>query len=70
MTLAEVAQAYPPQQGLAEVVTYLRIAAHAGAAVDETIKDTIVIPATPVHTFASDGRQDKYVLIPRVIFMR
>lgn len=70
VTLAEVAQAYPPQQGLAEVVTYLRIAAHAGAAVDETIKDTIVIPAAPISTFASGGRQDKYVRIPRVIFMR
>jgi hypothetical protein len=36
VTLAEVANAFPPQQGLAEIVTYLRIASHEGAAVDET----------------------------------
>ncbi len=65
VTLAEVAQTYPPQQGLAEVVTYLRIAAHAGAAIDESIKDTIIIPSTN-----PDERQDKQVRIPRVIFLR
>jgi hypothetical protein len=63
VTLADVARAYPPRQGLAEVVTYLRIAAHEESPVDETIQDTILLPAT-------DGRPDKHVRIPRVIFTR
>jgi hypothetical protein len=63
VTLAEVAQAYPPQQGLAEVVTYLRIAAHEGAPVDETIQETIVIRT-------AGSRHAKHVSVPRVIFMR
>ncbi len=63
--------AYPPQQGLAEIVTYLRIASHEGAAVDETIKDTIIIPgAGPASPFIRDGRPDKHVRVPRVIFTR
>ena len=71
VTLAEVAWAYPPQQGLAEIVTYLRIASYEGAAVDETIKDTIVIPgAGPASPFIRDGRPDKHVRVPRVIFTR
>jgi hypothetical protein len=70
VTLADVAQTYPPKQGLAEVVAYLRIAAHTGAAIDETIKDTIVIPATSILGVTADGRQDKQVHIPRVIFIR
>ena len=71
VTLAEVATAFPPQQGLAEIVTYLRIASHEGAAVDETIKDTIVIPGTdPASRFIRGGRPDKHVRIPRVIFTR
>jgi len=63
VTLAEVAKAYPPQQGLAEVVTYLRIAANEGAPVDESIQETIVIPAV-------DSRPDRHVRVPRVIFTR
>ncbi len=63
VTLAEVAQAYPPEQGLAEVVTYLRIAAHQGAPVDDGITETIVLPA-------ADSRPDRHVRIPRVIFTR
>jgi hypothetical protein len=71
VTLAEVANAFPPQQGLAEIVTYLRIASHEGAAVDETIKDTIVIPgAGPASPLIRDGRPDKHVRVPRVIFTR
>jgi hypothetical protein len=63
VTLGEVAKIYPPSQGLAEVVTYLRIAANEGAAVDETIQETIVIPA-------AERRPDKHVRVPRIIFMR
>ena len=71
VTLAEVADAYPPQQGLAEIVTYLRIASHEGAAVDETITDTIIIPgAGPASPLIRDGRSDKHVRVPRVIFTR
>ena len=71
VTLAEVAHAYPPQQGLAEIVTYLRIASHEGAAVDETIKDTIIIPGIgPASPFTRDGRPEKHVRVPRVIFTR
>jgi hypothetical protein len=71
VTLAEVANAFPPQQGLAEIVTYLRIASYEGAAVDETIKDTIVIPsANPASPLIRDGRPDKHVRVPRVIFTR
>jgi hypothetical protein len=66
-----VANAFPPQQGVAEIVTYLRIASHEGAAVDETIKDTIVIPgADPASPLIRDGRPDKRVRVPRVIFTR
>jgi len=69
VTLAEVATAYPPQQGLAEIVTYLRIAAHDGAAVDETIKDTVVVSsASSAHI--EEGLRTKQVSIPRVIFIR
>lgn len=63
VTLAEVAKAYPPEQGLAELVTYLRIAAHQGAPVDEAITETIVLPA-------ADSCPDRHVRIPRVIFTR
>jgi hypothetical protein len=63
VTLAEVAEAYPPQQGLAEVVTYLRIAAHEGAPVDDAVKEIIILPST-------NGRQNRHVHVPRVIFMR
>lgn len=71
VTLAEVTRAYPPQQGLAEVVTYFRIAAHEGAPVDETIREIIVIPAASVPTSgAPNGQPGKHVRVPRVIFMR
>ena len=40
MTLAEVTSAFPPEHGLAEVVAYLRIAGHEGAAVDESVTET------------------------------
>jgi hypothetical protein len=71
VTLAEVTRAYPPEQGLAEIVTYLRIAAHEGAPVDETITETIVIPAaSPATTSAPTGRPRKHVRVPRVIFIR
>jgi hypothetical protein len=63
VTLAEVAEAYPPEQGLAEIVTYLRIAAHQGASVDEAITETIDLPA-------AENRPERHVRIPRVIFVR
>jgi len=63
VTLAEVAQAYPLEQGLAEVVAYLRIAAHQGAPVDDAIMETILLAAT-------GDRPERHVRIPRVIFTR
>lgn len=63
VTLADIAQAYPPEQGLAEVVTYLRIAANEGAPVDDEITETIMLPA-------ADSRPERQVRIPRVIFTR
>jgi hypothetical protein len=63
VTLAEVTRAFPPEQGLAEVVAYLRIAAHEGAPVDEAVSEKILIPGTP-------GKAGKNVRVPRVIFTR
>ena len=61
VSLAEVTAAYPPELGLAEVVGYLRIAASEGAAVDESITETLVIPA-------HGDTGEKRVRLPRVIF--
>jgi hypothetical protein len=61
VTLAEVASAFPPEQGLAEVIGYLRIANNDGAAMDESVTDTVVIPS-------SGERPEKHVRLPRVIF--
>ena len=61
MTLAEVTSAFPPEHGLAEVVAYLRIAGNDGAAVDESVTETLVIPA-------SGEKAEKRVRLPRVIF--
>lgn len=60
VTLSEVASAFPPEQGLAEVVAYLRIAGEVGAAVDETVKETLLLTAS--------GRHTKRVRVPRIIF--
>jgi len=61
VTLAEVASAFPPEQGLAEVIGYLRIANNDGAAIDDSVTDTVVIPS-------SGQRPEKHVRLPRVIF--
>lgn len=61
VTLAEVAAAFPPEQGLAEVVTYLRIAGEDGAAVDETVRETVLLAA-------SESKPSRRVRLPRVIF--
>jgi uncharacterized protein DUF3375 len=61
VTLGEVAAAFPPQQGLAEVVTYLRIAGEQGAAVDESIRETLILPA-------AEERGPRRITLPRVIF--
>ena len=61
VTLAEVTSAFPPEQGLAEVVAYLRIAGDEGAAVDESVTETVVIPP-------GAERAGKRVRLPRVIF--
>ncbi len=62
VTLVEVAAAFPPEQGLAEVVAYFKLAANdMSAIVDETITETLVVPA--------HGRTpEKRVRLPRVIF--
>lgn len=61
VTLAEVTSVFPPEQGLAEVVAYLRIAGAEGAAVDESVTETVVLPP-------SAGRAEKRIHLPRVIF--
>lgn len=61
VTLSEVASAFPPEQGLAEVVAYLRIAGEDGAAVDESIKETLLLTA-------ASGKHKKRVQVPRIIF--
>jgi hypothetical protein len=61
VTLGEVAAAFPPQQGLAEVVTYLRIAGEQGAAVDESVRETLILPA-------AEERGPRRITLPRVIF--
>ena len=61
VTLGEVAAAFPPEHGLAEIVGYLRIAGEGGAAVDESVHDTLLLAA-------SDKRPARCVRLPRVIF--
>ena len=62
VTLAEVAAAFPPEHGLAEVVGYLRIAASdPSATIDEAISETLFIPA-------HGDKAGKRVRLPRVIF--
>lgn len=61
VTLSEVASAFPPEQGLAEVVAYLRIAGEQGAAVDESIRETLLLAA-------ANGRAARRVQVPRIIF--
>lgn len=61
VTLAEVATAFPPEHGLAEIVGYLRIAGEEGAAVDESVTETLVIPS-------GRGPGARRVRLPRVIF--
>jgi hypothetical protein len=61
VTLGEVAAAFPPEQGLAEVVTYLRIAGESGAAVDESVHETLLLAAV-------EERPARRVRLPRVIF--
>ncbi len=61
-TLAEVAERFPPEQGLAELVGYIRIAStDARATLDEKITETVVLPAHGAHRARS-------VRVPRVIF--
>jgi hypothetical protein len=62
VTLAEVAAAFPPEHGLAEIVAYLRIAAGDDTAtVDETITELVDLPA-------HGDKLPKRVRLPRVIF--
>jgi hypothetical protein len=63
VTLAEVFTSYPIEQGMAEVVAYLLIAANAPEhSIDRTVSDTI-----PMATADSDERT---VTVPRIIFRR
>lgn len=70
VTLAEVATEYPPQQGIAEIVSYLRIAAQGGATIDEASEDTIIVPASTSSGAGGTARAAKQIRIPRVIFIR
>lgn len=64
VTLADIIATYPPEQGLAEVVGYLRVAAHDGATIDDTIIETLSLPAV------DRDKPTKQVQLPRVIFSR
>jgi hypothetical protein len=61
ITLAEIAAAYPPEHGLAEVVAYLKIAASDDAVVDESVTEILVIPRR-------GEIPEKRIRMPRVIF--
>jgi hypothetical protein len=63
ITLAELLDARPLQQGLAELVAYLSLAADSGrAAIDDTVQDSVA-------WVARDGHH-KAARLPRVIFSR
>ena len=63
ITLAELLDSRPLQQGLAELVAYLSLAAEPGRSViDDTVQDSVA-------WLAADGRH-KQVHLPRVIFSR
>jgi hypothetical protein len=61
VTLGQIAAAFPPEQGLAEVVVYLRIAGENGAAVDDSVHETILLAG-------SNAKPPRRVRLPRVIF--
>lgn len=63
VTLADVVETYPPEHGLAELVTYLRVASNDGAVIDESVTDVLRLPS-------SGNRPEKRVRLPRVIFTR
>jgi len=64
VTLVEVVTSYPIQQGMAEVVAYLMIAAHAPQhRIERAIVDQIIITAP-------DSDQTRTVNVPRIIFAR
>ena len=63
VTLAELLAHHPLQKGLAELVTYLQLAADLGAAVDEAGEEDVVV----WHSL--DGTS-KRAHLPRVIFSR
>ena len=66
ITLCELIDGQPLEQGLAELVAYLQLGSEFKAAVDEDIEDLIVWDA-----LASDGSGvRKQVRLPRVIFVR
>jgi hypothetical protein len=63
VTLVELVKARPLQQGLAELVAYLSLAAEPGQAViDDTLEDHV--------DWTAQGGQRKSARLPRVIFSR
>jgi hypothetical protein len=63
ITLAELLDIRPLQQGLAELVAYLSLAAEPGhAVIDDTVQDCVA--------WVSSGGQHKQARLPRVIFSR
>ncbi|MEP7056758.1 MAG: DUF3375 domain-containing protein [Caldimonas sp.] len=63
VTLRELVEARPLQQGLAELLAYLQLAAEPGAAaIDEDVEETV--------TWQAQGGHWKRVRLPRVIFSR
>jgi len=63
VTLAELVTNYPIEQGMAEVIAYLQIAAQTPQhRIDRDARDTVVI-----HT--RDG-EEKRIIVPRIVYLR
>jgi hypothetical protein len=66
VTLAELVQGRPLQQGLAELVAYLSLAAEPGAGVKAVIDDTV----EEIVAWVARSGQPKTARLPRVIYSR
>lgn len=63
VTLAELIASYPVEQGMAEVIAYLQIAAQDEShTIDRSARDSV-----PIRTRAGDERQ---IVVPRIIYRR
>jgi hypothetical protein len=71
VSLAELLQTRPLQQGLGELVAYLQLASEAPAStVDESTMETVEWLARGDADAGSDGPLTRRAVLPRVIFVR